>query len=99
MRRLRYTDRERLLWIDALCINQNDIEERNEHINRMAEIYQRADGVCIWLGEHMSDLETIFETVEAIRDIMRDIIPNSDMMDKHRIRMMFLTEPRIQSLR
>ena len=65
----------------------------------MAEIYLKADQVCIWLGEHISDPETIFETVEEIRDIVRGIIPGRDRMDKHGMKMAFLSEPRIQSLR
>jgi hypothetical protein len=47
MRRLREKNRERLVWIDALCINQNDIEERNEHVKKMGEIYLKASKVLI----------------------------------------------------
>ncbi|CZR70249.1 uncharacterized protein PAC_20150 [Phialocephala subalpina] len=32
----------RLLWIDALCINQNDNEERNQQVSLMADIYSKA---------------------------------------------------------
>ena len=39
------------LWIDALCINQNDIEERNHIVRSMDLIYGRAEGVDVWLGE------------------------------------------------
>jgi hypothetical protein len=38
------------LWIDALSINQSDIEERSEQVKLMADIYQTAGGVVIWLG-------------------------------------------------
>jgi Heterokaryon incompatibility protein (HET) len=40
----------RLLWIDSLCINQNDIQERNCQVGLMGEIYAKADQVLIWLG-------------------------------------------------
>ncbi|KAL9106579.1 MAG: hypothetical protein Q9227_008425 [Pyrenula ochraceoflavens] len=39
------------LWIDAVSINQNDIEERNSQVRQMAEIYSRARHVIIWPGQ------------------------------------------------
>ncbi|KLU92135.1 hypothetical protein MAPG_11082 [Magnaporthiopsis poae ATCC 64411] len=40
----------RLFWIDAICINQEDIEERNRQVPRMRHIYFRASTVVVWLG-------------------------------------------------
>jgi hypothetical protein len=39
-----------LLWADALCINQNDIEERENQVQLMGEVYRRAGTVRVWLG-------------------------------------------------
>ena len=41
----------RLWWIDALCINQQDVEEKNQQVRLMRQIYGKAKQVCIWLGE------------------------------------------------
>lgn len=38
------------VWIDALCINQNDTIERNEQVARMCDIYLCASQVLVWLG-------------------------------------------------
>jgi hypothetical protein len=38
------------LWIDALSINQGDIQERSEQVKVMGDIYQKATRVVIWLG-------------------------------------------------
>ena len=38
-------------WIDALCIDQENIEERNVQVQRMKEIYGRARAVIVWLGQ------------------------------------------------
>lgn len=43
------------LWIDALCINQMDLAEKQQQIPRMKEIYGRADRVLVWLGENSSE--------------------------------------------
>lgn len=37
-------------WIDAVCINQEDIEEKSRQIQLMGDIYQRAKCVWSWLG-------------------------------------------------
>ena len=38
------------LWIDAICINQDDVHERNDQVSSMGEIYRNAATVLIWLG-------------------------------------------------
>ena len=38
------------LWVDALCINQNDAQERSEQVRNMRQIYSRADEVFSWVG-------------------------------------------------
>jgi hypothetical protein len=38
------------IWIDAICINQSDIEERNRQVRLMPFIYARAQVVLVWLG-------------------------------------------------
>lgn len=49
--RERYRDQPRYVWIDSLCINQADLDEKSIQVGRMAEIYQKAKRVHIWLGE------------------------------------------------
>jgi hypothetical protein len=48
---LRMQDRERIMWIDAICINQNDNEEKSKQITRMRDIYILSFRVVVWLGE------------------------------------------------
>ncbi|ENH72736.1 Heterokaryon incompatibility protein 6, OR allele [Fusarium oxysporum f. sp. cubense race 1] len=47
---LRKPDEDRMLWVDALCIDQTNIKERGHQVNRMGEIYKKADKVVVWLG-------------------------------------------------
>ena len=49
---LRYIDRPRFLWVDALCINPENVDERNIQVPLVASILLRASGVCIWLGKN-----------------------------------------------
>lgn len=51
MRQLRRSDAfEGEIWVDAICINQTDVAEKNEQVPRMKDIYS-ASKVFIWLGE------------------------------------------------
>lgn len=51
LRYLRSQNETRTLWIDAVCINQEDIAERNAQVPRMYTIYCKARRVLAWLGE------------------------------------------------
>ena len=51
LRRLRRHLKERKLGVDAICINQEDIEERGQQVMIMADIYRNAQMVLVWLGE------------------------------------------------
>ena len=44
-------DKPRYIWVDQVCINQEDVKERNAQVKRMAEIYKIASGVIVWLGQ------------------------------------------------
>jgi hypothetical protein len=73
LRRLRshWEGQEIAVWIDALCINQDDIQERNEHVKSMREIYQGAETVRIWLGEALSDADRVaFEILSKISNFL-----------------------------
>jgi len=51
LKRLRNPSQPRLLWIDAICINQRNILERNHQVHIMSKIYSQARRVIVWLGE------------------------------------------------
>ena len=47
---LRLRDRPRVLWIDAICIDQKSLTERSHQVKRMGDIFQKAERVIVWLG-------------------------------------------------
>lgn len=70
------------LWIDAICINQNDIDERGEQVPRMRSIFSKARSVLVWLGRenHGSNhAANLIETVASFDDTVHasDWILNS----------------------
>lgn len=52
---LQYRFQSRVLWVDAICINQNDIPERNAQVGIMGSIYSSAARTVVWLGPHSKD--------------------------------------------
>ncbi|EME38601.1 hypothetical protein DOTSEDRAFT_114328, partial [Dothistroma septosporum NZE10] len=42
-------DRERWFWVDQLCINQQNLMEKNAQVAQMGAIYASADQVVAWL--------------------------------------------------
>jgi len=50
LRHLRQADMILGLWVDAVCINQDDAKEKGEQVLKIAEIYRKAYNVNVWLG-------------------------------------------------
>jgi hypothetical protein len=57
----------RSLWIDAMCINQEDLSERASQVGLMGEIFRLADEVLIWLG-HSVKLQPLKKWLQSSHD-------------------------------
>jgi hypothetical protein len=56
----------RTLWIDAVCINQNNVPERNVQVQMMRQIYEKAQRVVIWLGIERDESNLAFKFMAFI---------------------------------
>jgi len=63
---LQHHDRPRLLWIDAISVNQGDVNERSSQVKRMKDIFSKADRVLVWLGEEVEDTQCAIECITTI---------------------------------
>lgn len=64
------TSLQRLVWIDALCINQDEMAERASQVKLMGRIYQKAADVKIWLGNAAPDMPTVLALIaQALRNV------------------------------
>lgn len=66
LHRLKHQSRPRVLWIDAICINQADQEEKESQIPLMRDIYRRASQVVVWLGEADRIAQAAFKYLQKI---------------------------------
>jgi hypothetical protein len=70
LRRMRLPDETRTMWIDAVCINQADMDERSAQVSMMGDIYRMASGNLIHLSE-----DSIFapQAFKMVVDLDKDI--------------------------
>lgn len=64
---IRYEQTSRLLWIDALCIDQSELKEKNHQVASMGDIFQNAWRVIVWLGHHKGAAVTIISLLEILK--------------------------------
>jgi hypothetical protein len=65
----------RIIWVDAICINQKEDTEKEHQIASMAEIYAKARGVVIWLGDVENDDDRALEALRLIGERSLELSP------------------------
>ena len=71
LRRIRRLDMALLLWVDQICINQDDLQEKNQQVAIMDTIYQHAWTTLAWLGDDSDNSSDALDTVLATRDALQ----------------------------
>ena len=66
IRRLRRKDKTETLWIDQVCINQEDLQERSDQVQLMRKIYEKATNVFIWLGDEADESNTAIKLIPRL---------------------------------
>ncbi|CAO2651357.1 Nn.00g039270.m01.CDS01 [Neocucurbitaria sp. VM-36] len=82
---LQYLDADRLFWIDAICINQNDAEEKAIQIPLMEQLFSKAAFVVVWTGistpqtrTFMTELPRVLENARRwVSNIAKNIDPST----------------------
>ncbi|KAI0972276.1 heterokaryon incompatibility protein-domain-containing protein [Xylaria arbuscula] len=67
LKRIRKSQELRVIWIDAVCINQSDIDERGPQVQLMPQIYRGARGVLVYLGEAAGGSDFCFDALASGR--------------------------------
>ncbi|KAH7204647.1 heterokaryon incompatibility protein-domain-containing protein [Fusarium oxysporum] len=87
LQHLRNEHSERTLWIDAICINQKDLEERQSQVKLMKDLYTKSQRVVIWLGpDPASDgINHLFELIPTTENLALPHISKSgrEFFEKH----------------
>ena len=84
---LKHQRRECALWVDAICINQLDLDERNFQVQIMCDVYSSAQLVIVWLGygsectDHLFNISGDEEAFEYAPDGRDAPFPSDDELD------------------
>jgi hypothetical protein len=70
LRRMQLESRPRTLWIDSICINENDVDERGHQVGMMFEIYTRTFHNLIYLGPDRCDIPLF---IASMGDLLHEI--------------------------
>ncbi|KAI1076087.1 heterokaryon incompatibility protein-domain-containing protein [Whalleya microplaca] len=54
------------MWIDAICINQADMDERSAQVQLMRDIYMKASHVAVWMRPTTADTSPVFQTLASL---------------------------------
>src|SRR5690242_8932242 len=75
----------RPIWIDALCINQNDKEEKASQIASMNQVYRKAQDVWVWLGfaEDQDSMQDAIDLIPVVACAVYRASKFSDQPDHH----------------
>jgi hypothetical protein len=65
LKALRLPGSPRRLWVDAICTNTLDCDERNRVLAMIPDIFQNACKVCVWLGEAAHDTVLAFQLIRG----------------------------------
>lgn len=71
LRQVRCEHEPRHIWVDALCINQSNLQEKGVHVNMMGEIYSHAWRVIICFGDDGHNGESAKIAFDVIKDYNR----------------------------
>lgn len=63
---LRLRDRDRILWTDAICINQSDRKEQSQQVLQMGKIFGCAKCVIFWLGKPTFEATLLMKTLAGL---------------------------------
>ncbi|KAF9698450.1 hypothetical protein EKO04_003823 [Ascochyta lentis] len=56
-------------WIDSICIDQTNLQERSQHVRRMKHTYQNAHKVVVWLGEQSEDSDSALDFIGLLDEM------------------------------
>jgi hypothetical protein len=79
------------IWIDAICINQADVEERSKQVLKMKQIYEQAESINIWLGPGDAETDAVLDELQGIMKRLGNKPQSSGALDD-------ILRPSLQSL-
>jgi ankyrin repeat protein len=68
LQRLRSEEIDRVLWVDAICIDQSNERERGHQVQQMCKIYSQAEEVIVWLGQATEETNILMDSLRRLEE-------------------------------
>jgi ankyrin repeat protein len=68
LQHLRHPYKDRILWVDAICIDQENVREKGHQILQMTSIYKKAESVVIWLGPATKYTDLVLHNMSKVEN-------------------------------
>jgi hypothetical protein len=67
-----------IIWIDAVCIAQNDADEKSWQVGQMGDVYRQPTQVLVWLGPSSDDSDSAMDTIALIGPYAAKVLVTHD---------------------
>jgi ankyrin repeat protein len=68
LQHLRLKDEDQVLWVDAICIDQENLRERGQQVRHMCKIYSQAEEVIVWLGGATDETNILMDSLDRLEE-------------------------------
>ena len=86
---MRQPDSSVNLWVDQICINQDDLKEKGLQVDLMSKLYQRSWVTVVWLGEEADNSSEALESMHDFNAVFQyeldESAPDPDFFSKTRL--------------
>lgn len=94
LRHLRIADEDRSMWIDAICIDQSNEEERGHQVGQMGDIYSQAEQVIFWLGNATPKVNFVMTALKRLeRRAQKESATGWSPLDKRWQKLWLVSQP------
>ena len=93
LRYLRLPNSSAMLWIDQICINQSDLEEKSRQVTLMQYVYRNARNTIAWIGEESTESRGAIETLRLVNTHLHTPNTSGDFRSAEDLSRMSLPEP------
>jgi hypothetical protein len=83
LKQFRYRSKPRTLWIDLICINQKDLNERGHQVGIMGDIFANAETVLVWLSDANEVVELDMKTYQRIDNQYGETTEHPELFTTH----------------
>jgi ankyrin repeat protein len=90
LQHLRFEDQDRILWIDAICIDQDNVREKRHQVQQMSLIYKEAEQVVIWLGQGNQESDLVMDFMKRLQENNVNVGGDWRPLAKHQARLQLI---------